>query len=44
MFEKTCLMQQITLKETCLIGMGFAYEYALNVIRLRIKIMFTKRT
>ena len=44
MFEKSCLRQQITVKETYLIGMGFAYEYALNVIRLRIKIMFMKRT
>jgi hypothetical protein len=44
MFEKTCLRQQITVKETYNTGMGFAYKYALNVIRLKIKIMFMKRT
>jgi hypothetical protein len=44
MFEKTCLRQQIAVKETFIIGKGFAYKYALNVIRLRIKIMFMKRT
>ena len=44
MFEKTSLRQKITVKETYTIGKGFTYEYALNVIRLRIKIMFMKRT